>query len=67
MADAQALDHVRREYSRRKGSPEQLVELRIEAADAQPLEVELLVFEQLGGRYGALLAADLQSSAQCSR
>ena len=53
VMDAQALDDRRREDARRKGPPEDLLELQVQAADAQPLEVELLVLEELRGDHAA--------------
>ena len=54
MADAEALDHGRREHARRERAPEDGLKLRVQAADAQPLKVDLLVLEQLRRRAAAL-------------
>lgn len=51
MADAQSLHHCRREHSRGKGASEDLVELPVQASNAQALEVELLGLEEPGSSH----------------
>lgn len=57
VPDAQSLHHGGREDAGGKGAAEDLLKLVVQAANAQLLEVELLVLEQLseqkgGGRDG---------------
>jgi hypothetical protein len=57
VVDAQPLQHRGREHARRKGAAEDGLELAVEPADAEGLEVELALLEQ-GGGGDALLARD---------
>ena len=68
MADAQALHHQGREHARRERAPEDGLELRVQAADAQALEVDLLVLEQLRRGAAALpLDGDARACGQPAR
>lgn len=49
MLNTEALDHRRWKYSGRKGPPENLLKLLIQATNAKRLEVELTGFEELVG------------------
>ena len=66
MLDAEPLEDGRREHAARERAPEDVLELRVEAADAQRLEGEGAALEQLVGRE-ALLARHLDRRLACAR
>lgn len=66
MLDAQALYDRRWEDSAGKRTPEDVVELHIQATDTQGLKVQRLVLEQLIGGI-ALLPGDLDGGVGCNK
>ena len=62
VPDPEALDDRRRDRARRKRAAEDLLKLRVEAADAQLFEIELLVLEERR-RGEAALALDREPGA----
>ncbi len=62
VPDAQPLDDGRREHARRERAPEDGLELRVQAANAQALKVDLLVLEELR-RGAAALPLDREARA----
>lgn len=61
VVDAKALHNRRRKHARGKRAAEDLLELLVQATNAQLLEIELLVLEQLR-RYNAALPLNRNAS-----